>query len=173
MEREQKIVWEGKFLRTVTCGPWEYAERVTARAGVVIVATTPDDKLILIEQFRVPMGQNVIELPAGLAGDEEDSAEEYLTAAKRELLEETGYEATNWKELAAGPPSAGLSNEEVILFRASGLKKTGQGGGAHTEKITVFEVPLKEIESWLHKKKEDGVAIDPKIFAGLYFLQSS
>src|SRR5436190_19258340 len=63
------IQWEGKFLRVLKCGRWEYADRVGATGGVVIVAITNDGKLILTEQYRIPVTQRVIELPAGLAGN--------------------------------------------------------------------------------------------------------
>lgn len=116
------------------------------------------------------MGKEVIELPAGLAGDDHYSGEEFVTAAKRELLEETGYEATQWTQLAGGPPSAGLSNEQVIFFRAKDLRKTGSGGGHGSEKIRVHEIPLDEVHSWLAQRESEGTSIDPKIYAGLYFL---
>lgn len=167
---ERTIAWEGKYLRIVRCGRWEYAERTRGHAGVVIIALTSDDKVILTEQYRVPMGRNVIEFPAGLAGDEEDSDEELLTAARRELLEETGCQAEEWEQLASGPPSAGLSNERVVLFRAHGLKRVHAGGGGEAEEITVHEIPLAGIEDWLQQKAQEGCEIDPKIYAGLYFL---
>src|SRR5688572_29314562 len=110
-----KTGWEGKYLRIKVCGNWEYAERPNSPAGIVIVAVTSAGKLLLTEQYRVPLQKSVIELPAGLAGDEEYGGEEYVEAAKRELREETGYEAAEWEELAGGPPSAGFSNEIVVF----------------------------------------------------------
>src|SRR5688572_22580058 len=65
-----QIVWEGKYLRVKVCGTWEYAERPNSPAGIVVIAVTPEGNLLLTEQYRVPMGKNVIELPAGLSGDE-------------------------------------------------------------------------------------------------------
>lgn len=169
-DEERTILWEGKYLRIRRCGRWEYAERSKGHAGVVIIAVTPEGKVILTEQYRVPMACRVIEFPAGLAGDEDDTNEELLAAARRELLEETGYEAAEWEQLVSGPPSAGLSNEIVILFRARGLKCVSQGGGAEAEDITVHKIPLPELVNWLHQKEREGLAIDPKIYAGLYFL---
>jgi ADP-ribose pyrophosphatase len=169
---EHKTVWEGKYLRVKICGHWEYAERPNSPAGIVIVAVTPAGKLLLTEQFRIPVGKNVIELPAGLAGDEQYSGEEFVAAAKRELFEETGYEAAEWEELTAGgPPSAGFSNEIVVFFRGKKLRKIGAGGGHGSEKILVHEVPVAEVAAWLAAREKDGVSIDPKIFAGLYFLE--
>ena len=167
---EHKTVWEGKHLRVRVCGHWEYAERTTSPAGIVIVAITPAGKLLLVEQFRIPLGKNVIELPAGLAGDENYSGEEFVQAAKRELLEETGYEAARWEELTApGPPSAGFSNELIAFFRAKELRKVAPGGGHGTEKITVHEISLAEVPSWLKQREKEGVSIDPKVYAGLFF----
>ena len=165
---ERKIVWEGKHVRVIKCGRWEYAERTKATAGVVIVALTPENKLLLTEQHRVPVGKNVIELPAGLAGDEQDASEEFLVAAKRELREETGFEATHWQQLASGPCTAGLSNEIVVFFHARELRSVGSGGGSENEKITVHSVALSELSGWLARKEREGCLVDPKIFSGLY-----
>ena len=104
---QPKTVWEGKYLRVRISGNWEYAERPNSPAGVVIIAVTAEGKLLLTEQFRVPLQRNVIELPAGLAGDEEYGGEEFAEAAQRELREETGYEAEEWEQLVSGPASAG------------------------------------------------------------------
>lgn len=169
---EHKTVWEGKYLRVKVCGKWEYAERPNSPAGIVIIAVTPEGELLLTEQHRVPMGRNTIELPAGLSGDDEYSGEEFVATAKRELLEETGYEAEDWQQLPGGPPSAGLSNEEVVFFRARKLRKVAKGGGEGSERIQVHHVGLSRVAQWLEEKAGSGVAVDPKIYAGLYFLLS-
>ena len=168
-----RIVWEGKYLRVRVSGTWEYAERPNAPAGVVIVAVTPERDLLLTEQFRVPMGRNTIELPAGLSGDDQYAGEHYLETARRELLEETGYEATDWQELTQGPPSAGLSNEIVVFYLAKNLRKVGTGGGEGSEKIHVHHVPLDHARAWLKQKESEGVSVDPKVYVGLYFLRVS
>jgi ADP-ribose pyrophosphatase len=169
-KEEHRTVWEGKYLRVKMCGRWEYAERPNSPAGIVIIALTPERELIFTEQYRVPVKKRTIELPAGLAGDEHYSGEAFVSAARRELLEETGYEAEHWEELGGGPPSAGLSNEMVFFFRARNLRQTGQGGGEGSEQIEVHKVPLADVKSWLDAKAQEGLLIDPKIFAGLYFL---
>src|SRR6188768_809784 len=128
MQEEHRIAWEGKYLRIKVCGTWEYAERPNSPAGIVIIAVTPEGELLLVEQFRVPLGKNTIELPAGLAGDDQYRGERFIQAARRELREETGYEAEEWEELASGPPSPGLSNEMVVFFRAKQLRKVSVGG---------------------------------------------
>jgi len=168
--KEHKTVWEGKYLRVRVCGSWEYAERPNSPAGIVIIAVTPENKLLLTEQYRVPMQKPVIELPAGLAGDEHYGGEEFVEAARRELREETGYEAAEWEQLVGGPTSAGLSNEIVVFFRGRKLRKVCSGGGSGDEKIRIHEVPLAQVPGWLKDKEKEDVAIDPRIYAGLYFL---
>ena len=138
---------------------------------MVIVAVTRDGRLLFIEQFRPPVNRPVIELPAGLAGDiPGEETEAFATAARRELVEETGYEAARLKRLAGGPASAGVSNELVTFFLATGLRKVGTGGGDDHEDIVVHEVPLAKVTRWLKQKEKAGAMIDVKIFAGLYFL---
>ena len=127
------------------------------------------DKSYSLQIFNF-MGKKVLELPAGLSGDEHYGGEEFIEAAKRELREETGYEAVEWEQLAGGPPSAGLSNEVVVFFRARNLRKVGEGGGEKNESITVHKVHLPHVAEWLKAREKEGFLIDPKIYAGLYFL---
>jgi len=141
------------------------------RGGVVIVVVTDDQKLLLVEQYRVPMGQPVIELPAGLAGDAEGfETEELIEAAKRELLDETGYEANEMVLLMAGPSSAGLTNEVNTMFRAVGVRCVARGGGDEREQIQLHAIPISDVHGWLHQKMQAGFGIDPKVYAGLYFV---
>ncbi len=161
----------GRFLRLMRRGRWEYAERVNPGGAVAIVAVTPDGELLLVEQFRAPLGHPVIELPAGLVGDEAGSeAESWETAAARELVEETGWRAERFERLTEGPTTAGLSNETVILARAHDLERVGDGGGDASESITVHAVPLADVPGWLEKCERRGVPPDPKVYAGLYFI---
>lgn len=162
---------EGRRLRLVQQAHWEYAERTNARGAVVLAAATDDDRLLLVEQYRIPIGRRVIEPPAGLVGDvvgEEDEALE--TAARRELLEETGYEASQLELVTIGPPSAGLASEIVAFFVARGLTKVHDGGGDDSEEIVVHSVPLGEADRWLDARAAEGALIDPKVYAAMYFL---
>lgn len=164
-------LFTGKFLALVREGHWEYAERVNATGAAIIVAVTADNKLLLVEQYRIPCHARTIELPAGIIGDEPGASDEaHAVAATRELLEETGYAAPAMVPLATGPASSGLTSELVTLFRATSLKKTGAGGGIAHEQITVHEVPMRQVHSWLENKARSGVLVDPKVYAGLYFL---
>jgi ADP-ribose pyrophosphatase len=166
-----RILGEGKYLRLYDDDGWEYVRRHGANGVVVIVAFTPDNRLVLVEQFRPAVKSRVIELPAGLVGDVTDWQDESLaTAAKRELIEETGYDADHFVRLATGPTAVGLSSETVTFFQAQGLRRVGAGGGDDTEEIVVHEVELPTMRAWLVDKERQGLLVDPKIFAGIYLM---
>lgn len=169
MSEQQVTLYKGKYLALVKEGQWEYADRVGATGGAIIVAVTPEQKLLVVEQHRIPVHARTIELPAGITGDEGEN-ESDAEAAKRELLEETGYEAAKIEPLTTGPASSGLTSETVTLFLATDLKRVHAGGGIENERITVHEAPLNDIDAWLDKKRAKGCLIDPKLYAGLYFL---
>src|SRR3954462_2530498 len=135
----------GEFLALIREGHWEYAHRVKARGSAIIVAVTDDDKVLLVEQYRIPLHTRTIELPAGIIGDEPQNGDEnHIDAARRELLEETGFEAATIEPLMTGAASGGLSSELITLFLASGLKRVHAGGGVDDENIIVHEVPLEK-----------------------------
>jgi ADP-ribose pyrophosphatase len=165
----RRVLAEGKYLRMVAENGWEFAERSRGLEAVAVIAVTGDDELILTEQYRVPLKRNIIDLPAGLVGDD-DEADDLLLAAKRELEEETGYRAARVKRVFGGPPSAGLSNEVVNLLVASGVKKVGDGGGVAGESITVHLVPVDEVLPWLRRRERKGVLTSPNVIAALALL---
>ena len=165
-----KELHAGRYLRLVVRNGWEFVERPGIQGIVLIVAVTPGDRLLLVEQWREAVAANVLELPAGLAGDAGSPAGEPLEeAARRELVEETGWDAKAMERLTAGPPSAGVTSEIVTLFRARGLSKVGTGGGVEGESITVHEVPLGAAEAFLSEREAEGALVDPKVWAGLWF----
>lgn len=167
---ETKALWQGRHLSVMSRGGWEYAVRNTRRPAVGIVAVTSDRRVVLVEQYRPPLARPVIELPAGLVGDMAGAEHEaLLAAAQRELLEETGYTAACWTELASGYSSPGLTDESIVLFLAEELTKTSAGGGDGSESISVHEVPLSGVLSWLNA---NGHAVDMKLLAGLYAAQA-
>lgn len=170
----REILCEGRFVRLVRQGHWEHAERTRATGAVIVLAVTDAGALLLTEQLRIPLGVAAIELPAGLVGDEAGRAEESTAeAAHRELLEETGYAAERIEPLTAGPTSGGLSDEIVQLVRAHGLRRVHAGGGDNSERIVVHEVPLAECHDWLERQRAAGKAVDPKVYAALYWLGSA
>jgi len=169
-----EILGEGRFLRLLSKNGWEWVERTQCSGVVVILALTAENKVLLVEQYRAPMASNVIEFPAGLAGDLPEYKNEALEdAATRELLEETGYRAGEMHYQLAGPVSAGMSSEQIHFLEARNLEKVAPGGGDETESITVHEILLEEADDWLRRRINEGTPVDPKVFAGLYFLHGN
>lgn len=172
---EKKTLHKGKYLQFVERGGWEYIERLNCEGAVVIVALTDKNKLLFVEQYRPPVDKRVIEFPAGLVDDLNQKAgrknsESYETAAKRELLEETGYQASRIEKIIVGPTSSGSSSSILTMVRAYGLKKIHQGGGDASESIKVHEVPLADVDVWLKKQEHRGCYVGPRIYAGLYYI---
>lgn len=166
------VLHEGQFIRVMARDGWEYVERTNCTGIVIILAMTKAREVIFIEQYRIPVDKRVIEFPAGLINDiRSNSRETFLTAAYRELWEETGYRAAKIEKLVEGPMSSGLCSDQIIICWASGLQKVSAGGGDGTESITVHEISLGRVESWLEDKKKKGCLVDPKIYMGLYFLR--
>ncbi len=156
-----ETVWAGRYLAVHKDGTWEYAVRNNAIAAAVIVAIDRDH-LLLVEQYRVPIGRTCIELPAGLVGDE-DADESIADAARRELEEETGYRAATVEERGDFCSSPGMTSETFTLVVATGLERVGDGGGHAGENITVHRVPLAGVAGFVAQKRRDGVAIDAKM----------
>ena len=160
-----KIVWQGRHLQVVMRGTYECVQRRGISGIVGIIAVTDAGKLILVEQYRPPVQARVIELPAGLVGDGAgDKNESIETAARRELLEETGYEAREIVPIAYGAASAGLSDEVIHLVLARGLAKAGEGGGDEHEDITSHEVLIEMLPEWLRRRQAEGIVIDLKVW---------
>jgi len=166
-----ETLYEGQWLRLRHRGRWEYAERTHGKGmAVIIVARTPEDRVLFVEQYRIPLGTRTIEMPAGLVGDQsgEDTLED---AARRELVEETGWEPAKVEVLLVGPTSSGMSNERIAFVRATGLVRVGPGGGDETEDIVGHEVPRVEAPAWLVRKQAEGYELDLKLWAGLWMLE--
>ena len=167
-------LYTGKFLALVKEGHWEFADRVNATGAAIIIAVTTEQKVLLVEQYRTPVHARTIELPAGIIGDEPGSTNESIAeAARRELLEETGYTAEHIEAVTTGPSCSGITSERLTLFRALGLRRVGKGGGVANENIEVHEIPLTVIVDWLATKAKTGVLIDPKVYAGLFFISQT
>jgi len=161
MTDEPETVWEGKYIKVVKQGTWEYVSRTRGVTAAVILAVD-EDHVILVEQYRVPLGAQSLELPAGLVGDEE-AGEEIAAAAIRELEEETGYRAERMVDLGRFHASPGMSSEGFSLLRAEGLSKVGKGGGVAGEDIIVHRVRLSHLPAFVEAKRGGGARIDVKI----------
>jgi ADP-ribose pyrophosphatase len=166
-----ETLFQGRWLSMRRRGRWEYVERNNEGGAVIIVAVTPDDNVLFVEQYRVSILANTIEMPAGLVGDlDAHDTEDAMDAAHRELEEETGYRCGRLEFIHAGPSSSGMSTEMIAFVRAYDLEKVGHGGGDETENILVHEVPRAEAGAWLFARAAEGYSIDPKLFAGLWFI---
>lgn len=168
----EQTVYQGEWLCMKQRGQWEFVERVNPGGAVAMLAITAEQRLLLVEQFRVPIQRRTIELPAGLVGDMAHlRGEDLLSAARRELEEETGYTCARIEVLHSGPSSAGMSTEFIHFVHALDLRRIGAGGGDESEDIIVHEVPLASIDAWLAQRAAIGDSVDPKLMAGLWMLE--
>ncbi|QIG81748.1 NUDIX hydrolase [Stakelama tenebrarum] len=154
-------MWEGKWIVAKRQGRWEYVGRARGIQAAVILAIE-DGHVLLVEQYRVPLGQRCLELPAGLIGDE-DEGDTAHSAAIRELEEETGYQAERMEVLGKFFSSPGMVSEGFTLLRARGLTRIGPGGGVAGEDIKVHRVALSDIADFVAAKRDAGVAMDVKL----------
>lgn len=153
---------EGKWIRIIRDGRWEFVERCGGVHAVVILAEH-EGRVILVEQVRVPLGnRKCLELPAGLVGDEDPDATIEETAIK-ELEEETGFTAASVERLGEFFSSPGMVAEGFTLVRAHGLTRIGNGGGTEHEEIEVHSVPRADIAAFVAQKRAEGCAIDVKL----------
>lgn len=158
-----EIMWEGRFITAKRVGKWEYVSRSRGIRAAVILGID-EGHVLLVEQYRVPLGKSCIELPAGLVGDHDDNPDEDASlAAVRELEEETGYRAATIENCGEFYSSPGMVSESFSLFKASGLTKVGDGGGTDGEDITVHRVALTELGDFIATKRQAGFAIDVKL----------
>ena len=162
-DADEEIVWEGKFVVAKKRGRWEYVGRSRNIRAAVILAVD-DDHVLLVEQYRVPLGRNCLELPAGLIGDDDGGEdEEDLTAAGRELEEETGYRAARLEDMGTFYSSPGMVSESFTLVRATELTRIGEGGGVEGENITVHRVALSGLKDFIAAKRKQGCGIDVRM----------
>ena len=162
-----ETVWQGKYISALKRGRWEYVSRTGSTHAVVIVAEH-EGKIILIEQFRVPVGGRCLELPAGLVGDEDEHATIEETAVK-ELEEETGFTCERVERLGDFHSSPGMVAESFTLVRAHGVRKVGEGGGTEHEDINVHLVSREDIPAFVEARRAEGMAIDVKLLVFMKF----
>ena len=141
-----KVVYDGKVMTVirddveVSDGHKSFREVVIHSGGVVIIALKNEDTILLVKQYRYPLKQVNLELPAGKLEMGEDPDE----ACKRELEEETGYRAKNWKSLGYINTTPGICTEKLYLYFASGLEFVGEHPD-EGEIIKCFEYKLKDV----------------------------
>ena len=170
MANLKQTLYEGALLRLVRIGQWESCERTHGQGmAVIVIAVTPADDVLFVEQFRVPLGARTIEMPAGLVGDDHDD-DSLEAAASRELIEETGWKPGRVDVLLTGPTSSGMSNERIAFVRARELARVGAGGGVDDENIIVHAVPRARAPAWLMQKRAEGYELDLKLWAGLWMI---
>jgi ADP-ribose pyrophosphatase len=161
--KPENIEWQGNFIAAKTRGRWEYVSRTRGMRAAAIIAIDQGE-VILVEQYRVPIGKICLEIPAGLIGDHADyEGEAAETADMRELEEETGYRAARMVNLGEFYSSPGLVSESFTLLRAHDLTKVGEGGGTESEHITVHRVPLRQLESFVAQWRKRGHGVDVRV----------
>jgi ADP-ribose pyrophosphatase len=162
-----QTMWEGKYIRAMKRGRWEYVSR-TNSIGAAVILAEHEGKVILVEQYRVPVGTRCLELPAGLVGDEEAHATVESTAIK-ELEEGTGFTCDRVERLGDFHSSPGMVAESFSLVRAHGVRKIGEGGGTEHEEIEVHLVAREDIPAFVAERRAAGVAVDVKLLIFMNF----
>lgn len=161
MSAAEEVMWQGRFIAAKRRGSWEYVGRTRDIRAAVILAVVDGD-VLLVEQYRVPLGARCLELPAGLVGDQ-SAGERLEDAAARELEEETGYRAAAITDLGRFASSPGMVSETFNLVRATGLAQVGPGGGEPGEDITVHRVAVAEVAAFIAQRRAAGVVMDVKL----------
>lgn len=142
-------------------------EYVLHPGAVVVVPLLANGNVVLEHQFRYPLHQVFIELPAGKIDPQED----VLTTGQRELLEETGYTAKEWIKLGLQHPCIGYSNEVIHIYMARDLT-LGQHQRDDDESLEVFELSLEKCMAMiLNGEITDGKTIVAMLFAEKYLMQ--
>jgi ADP-ribose pyrophosphatase len=164
----EQIMWEGRFITAKKRGRWEYVGRARGIRAAAIIALDRDADgtrhVILVSQYRVPLGRFCLEIPAGLVGDDEGKeGEAALDAAARELEEETGYRAGKLEILGEFYSSPGMVSECFTLLRASDLAKVSAGGGTASENIEIHRVALRDLSRFVDEWRRAGHAVDVRI----------
>lgn len=164
---ESNTVYKGHFIELrrdrvqLPDGREAAREYVVHPGAVMIVAMLPDGKLVMERQYRYPVGQTMIEFPAGKL----DAGEGGLACAQRELWEETGYKARRWAKAGIMHPVIGYATEIIEIWFADELT-LGERHLDDGEFLDVFSASLQELEDWMR----DGQLTDVKTIVGMMWL---
>lgn len=144
---------------------WEAVERLNCSGVVTIIPLSAEGDILLVRQFRPVLDRCVVEFPAGL----NDRNESLRDAARRELIEETGYDAEEFIFLAEGPISSGLSTEVLTVFLARNITPAAEllkqkYPPDESEDIEIMKVPAEEIYERLRNFQDRGDFVDLKIY---------
>ena len=143
-------------------GTYEVVVRNKVAGIVSVLPVTQDNEIILIRQFRIPLGREVIEQPAGL---NDKIGESNVDAAKRELLEETGYSSDELEYILTVPTSSGLTNELISCYIAKNCQKVSQLLDLDSsESISVLTLPIETAFQYLVEESRKGNLVDSKVF---------
>lgn len=169
-----KTLGAGDYLELLANDHWEWAARPAKHDAACIIATDGSGAIVLVEQYRHPLSARAIELPAGLVGDEAGMEDEgILSAAARELEEETGFVSSDLRFVMRAASSAGLTSEMPAFVRARNCTKIGEGGGVDDEDIMTHLIALKGAEDWLKAQEARGLKIDIKVYFGIALARGS
>jgi ADP-ribose pyrophosphatase len=163
-----ETIYDGKLLRVrrdtvrLPDGGTAQREYILHPGAVAIIAVLDSGELVMERQYRYPPRREMIELPAGKI----DPGEPPLETAKRELLEETGYTASDWRHVATIHLAIGYSDEHIEIFLAKGLKHEGAKLDDE-EFLEVFTLPLATALEWVR----EGKITDAKTLSGLFWAE--
>ena len=143
-------------------------EVVVHPGGVAVLAVTADRRLLLVRQYRHAVSETLLEIPAGtLDRDADGRAEEAASAARRELAEETGHVADEWRLVCRFFTAPGFTTEEMHLYLARGLRAAEGGAGPdEDESLELVSLPVDEVITLA----EQGELRDAKTLVGVLWL---
>ncbi|MDQ3408227.1 MAG: NUDIX hydrolase [Chloroflexota bacterium] len=170
---ERRVVLDGEYL-TFRVDTVEDADgrrhrrELVVHPGAVAIVALVDGDVLLVRQFRAPVGRICLELPAGTLDRAADgSIEDPRLAAARELGEETGYTARQWRQLGRFFTAPGFATEEMHLYLATGLTPVeGYAGPAEDERLDLVRIPWRRAV----EMAEEGLIDDAKSLVGLFWL---
>ncbi len=164
---DSRVMYDGNFIKVckdevlLPDGTTSTREYITHPGAVAMLAILDNGNLVMERQYRYPLHREIIELPAGKI----DEGEDILRCAQRELLEETGYVASEWTHLTTALPCIGYSDERIEYFLARGLKHVGSNLD-DGEFLEVIELSLDDCFEWIRQ----GKISDSKTIVGLFWL---